>query len=233
VLLARAQGLPVMYVMAWWHNYPVAVASRPASNIHTPADLKGKKIGTPVLFGASYIGLKALLDVGGVKESEVSLDTIGYNQVEALTAGQDEAVVVYVNNEPIQLEASGVPVDVLRVSDYVQLASNGLITNEKTASGNPELVRRMVSAMTRGINDTLANPDEAYEISKKYVEGLADADEVVQRKVLATSIDFWRADQIGRSDPQAWENMQNLLLKMGLIKEPLDLGKAYTNEFIQ
>lgn len=233
VLLARAQGLPVVYAMAWWHDYPVAVASRPESDIRTPADLKGKKIGTPVLFGASYIGLKALLDAGGVKESEVTLDTIGYNQVEALTAGQEQAVVVYVNNEPIQLEASGVPVDVLRVSDYVQLASNGLITNEKTAAENPELVRQMVSAITRGINDTLANPDEAYEISKKYVEGLADADEAVQRNILATSIDFWRADQIGRSDPQAWENMQDLLLKMGLITEPLDLGKAFTNEFIQ
>lgn len=233
VLLARAQGLPVVYVMAWWQNYPVAVASKTEQGIQKPADLKGKKIGTPVLFGASYIGLRALLNAGGLKESQVTLDTIGYNQVEALQAGQEQAVVVYVNNEPIQLEARGIPLNILRVSDYVQLASNGLITNDKTAAENPDLVRRMVGAISQGIADTIANPDEAYEISKKYVTGLAKSDEKVQKQVLLTSIEFWKTDAIGRSNPQAWENMQKLLLDIDLLKQPLDLSKAFTNEFVK
>ena len=42
----------------------------------------------------------------------------------------------------------------------------------------------------------------------------------------------WRAERLGYSDPQAWENMQNILLEMGLITEELDLKKAFTNEFI-
>ena len=233
VLLARAQDLPVVYVMAWWHNYPVGVASKAGSSSLKPADLKGKKSGTPVLFGASYIGLRALMNAGGVSEDEVTLDTIGYNQVEALTTDQDQAVVVYVNNEPIQLEAQGIDVDVIRVADYVQLASNGLITNEKTLTENPDLVQRMVGAMKRGIADTLSNPDEAYEISKKFVEGLDQADEKVQRNVLETSIEYWRSDNLGYSNPAAWENMQQLLLDMGFLAQPLDLNEAYTNVFVE
>jgi NitT/TauT family transport system substrate-binding protein len=232
VLLARAQGLPITYVMAWWQNYPVAVASKVSSNITKPADLAGKKIGIPILAGASYIGLRALLEAGGVKESDVTLDTIGYNQVEALTAGQEEAVVVYVNNEPIQLKARGVDVNVMRVSDYVQLASNGLISNETTIANNPGLVRGMIQAISHGISDTLANPDEAFEISKKYVEGLDKVDPNIQKEILATSIEFWKTDQIGRSNPEAWTNMDKLLTDMGLLTKPVDLSKAYTNEFI-
>jgi NitT/TauT family transport system substrate-binding protein len=232
VLLARAQDLPVVYVMAWWRDYPVAVVARTADNIRTPQDLAGKKIGLPGLYGANYIGLRALLASAGLQESDVTLDSIGFNQVEALAAGQDQAVVVYANNEPIQLGARGIDVDVIRVADYVQLASNGLITNEQTVAENPALVEAMVAAVRRGIADALADPDEAYEICKKYVEGLAQADEAVQREVLKTSIEFWRTDTIGQSNPEAWENMHELLLDMDLLTQPLDLNKAFTNEFV-
>jgi NitT/TauT family transport system substrate-binding protein len=232
VLLARAQGLPVTYVFAWWQAYPVAVASFPEQGISKPEDLKGKKIGLPGLFGASYVGLRALLDAGGLKESDASLDSIGYNQVEALVAGTEDAAVIYANNEPVQLAAKGYTVDVLRVADYVPLASNGLLTNEKTIAENPALVQGMVRAIRRGIAFVLDNPNQAYDICTLYVEGLAQGDERVQREVMRESMKFWQAETIGAADPQAWENMQQVLLDMGLISQPLDLSKAFTNQFV-
>ena len=233
VLLARAQGLPVVYVTAWWQDYPVGVAALAEEGIRSPEDLAGKQIGLPGPFGASYIGLRALLDEAGLQESDVTLDSIGFNQVEALVAGQDQAAVIYVNNEPIQLRAQGYEVDVIRVADYVKLASNGLITNEKTIAEHPELVRRMVQATLHGVAVSLSDPEEAYEICKKYVENLAQADESVQKQILAASMDFWRTEELGLSDPQAWENMQDVLLKMGLLAQPLDLNAAFTNDFVK
>ncbi len=232
VLLARAQGLPVVYVAAWYQKYPVAVASKASQNIQTPADLKGKKIGLPGRYGANYIGLDALLYSAGLTENDVTLDSIGFNQVEALATDRDQAASVYTTNEPIQLRAQGYQIKELLVSDYVSLASNGLITNEKTLAGNPDLVRRMVAATLQGITDTIANPDQAYQISLKYVPNLASADATVQKQILARSIDLWKADRPGYSDPQSWQNMQDTLLKMGLLTQPLDLSKAYTNEFV-
>ena len=233
VLLARAQDLPVVYVTAWWHDYPVGVVAKTEKGIRQPEDLVGRRIGLPGLFGASYIGLRALLNQAGLEESDVTLDAIGYNQVEALLADQEEAVVIYVNNEPIQLQNQGQAIDLIRVADYVQLASNGLISNEATISKNPELVQSMARAILRGVADAIADPDEAFEISKKYVENLAQADQTVQKQVLLASIEFWETDRPGYSDPVAWENMQALLLDMGLISTPLDLEKAFTNDFIQ
>ena len=233
VLLARSQGLPVVYVMAWWQDYPVGVVAKKEQGITSPQDLAGKRIGLPGLFGASYIGLRALLNAGGLKEQDVTLDSIGFNQVEALVTDQEEAVVIYANNEPFQLRAQGFPVDLIRVADYSQLASNGLITNETTIAEDPDLIRRMVQATLRGVADTISDPEEAYEISKKYVENLDQADQTVQRQVLEASIEFWKSDQPGFSDPSAWDNMHALLLEMGLLTQPLEVDKAFTNDFVQ
>jgi len=90
----------------------------------------------------------------------------------------------------------------------------------------------MVGATLKGLADTIANPDEAYTISKKYIPNLAQADAATQKQVLSASIALWKTDRLGYSDPQSWQNMQDTLLKMGLLKQALDLSKAFTNQFI-
>lgn len=232
VLLARAQGLPVVFVAAWYNNSPVAIIAKADSGIETPQDLVGRRVGLPGLFGGNYIALRALLAEFSISESDLTLDSIGFNQVQALAADQEEAVVGFVNNEPVQLEAEGFDVNVIRIADHLELASNGIMTSESMLVENPEQVRAFVAAFLRGLTDTIADPDAAYEISKGYVESLAEADEDVQREVLALSLEFWETQPLGYSQPQAWENMHAILLDMGLLAAPLDLDLAYTNDYL-
>lgn len=232
VLLARAKGLPVTYVAAWYQQYPVSVVAKSEAGILVPQDLKGKKIGLPGLFGANYIGLRALLNAGKLSESDVTLDAIGFNQVELVASGQQDIVVGYTANEPIQLRAQGIAVTEIRVADYAQLAANGLLASEKVIAENPELVRAFVGAFLKGLRDTIANPDEAFQLSEAHIPNFADLDSAVQKQILATSLEQWQAERPGYCNPQAWENMQDVLLDMGLISEKMDLSKAFTNEFI-
>jgi NitT/TauT family transport system substrate-binding protein len=232
VLLARAQGLPVTYVAAWYQEYPVSIVAKSELGIVIPQDLTGKKVGLPGLFGANYVGLRALLFEAKMSESDVTLDSIGFNQVELLATGEQDIIVGYTANEPIQLRARGIPVTEIRVGDYVHLASNGILASEKVISENPDLVRSFVGAFLKGLADTIADPEEAFKLSEAHIPNFADLDAEVQKQVLETSIELWQADRLGYSDPQAWENMQNVLLEAGLITEKTDLSKAFTNEFI-
>jgi len=118
------------------------------------------------------------------------------------------------------------------VADYAQLIANGIVTSEMLVKDDPELIRKMARALAYGIADTIANPEEAYTISAKFVENLTSQDKDVQMQILNTSIEFWKAEKIGYSDPQAWNNMNELLVKMELISAPVDVTKAFTNEFV-
>ncbi|MBK8988072.1 MAG: ABC transporter substrate-binding protein [Chloroflexi bacterium] len=229
VILARAQGLPVVYVTEWFQQYPIAIVSKAAANIVTPQDLVGRRVGLPGFWGASYVGYVGLLAANGLAQTDVNASDIGFNQLESLLADQSEAVVVYINNEPVQLAARGEAVNVIEVADYIDLVANGIITNETTLANNRHLVDGFVRATLRGLADTLADPEAAFAISKQYVEGLEDG----RYPVLIASMDLWRAETLGLTNAASWQRTQDILLEMGFLDAPLDnLAAAYTNDVV-
>lgn len=235
VLLARARQRPIVYVYEWYHNFPVGIVSPADLDITKPEDLTGRVVGVPGTYGASYIGLRALLAAADLRESDLGeLRSIGFAAAENICEEQVEAAVVYIANEPLTIERQCTPVNLIRVSDYATLVSNGLVTNEQTIRDNPDLVRGMVRALQRGVEDVLADPDAAFDISvQNYVTDLPEAQYDTQRQVLSNSIELWRSDDLGRTTPSAWEDTQDILIAAGLMNEPLDdLAACYTMDFL-
>lgn len=235
VVLARAQGRPVVYVFEWYHRFPVGIVTPADSGITTPADLDGRVVGVPGPYGASYIGLRALLDAAGMSEDDLEeLRSIGFTAPENICEQRVDAAVVYIVNEPLTIENECFPVSVIEVSDYVQLVSNGLVTNEKTIRDDPELVRGMVRAIRHGLADVIADPDAAFAISvPRYVPDLPEAQYDTQRQVLYNSVALWESDDLGRTTPDAWAATQSILLDMDLLRDPLDdLPASYDMQFL-
>jgi NitT/TauT family transport system substrate-binding protein len=232
VVLARAQGAPVTYVFRWYQQFPVGIVVPADSNITKPEDLAGKVVGVPAKYGASYVGLQALLNAVKLKESDLKeVKAIGYDTAPVVCGKQVEASVIYVANEPAQIEAKCFNVRVIKISDYANIVSNGLVTNEKTMQNQPDLVRGMTAALAHGLADTLADPKSAYDISRKFVDNLA-ADDAIQMGVLTSSLALWKTDHYGYSDPAAWKLTEDTLQNMGLITEPVDLTKVFSNDYL-
>ena len=114
----------------------------------------------------------------------------------------------------------------------MQLASNGILASEKVIAENPKLVSAFVGAFLKGLKYTIDHPDDAYALSATYIPNFANLDKTVQKEILTTSIEMWKADRLGYSDPQAWKNMNDVLVKMQLIPKSVDLNKAFTNQFV-
>jgi len=232
VILARAQGLPVTYILNWYRRFPVCVVSLQEKDITGAKDLVGKRVGTPATEGASYIGWRALLHAEGIDEAQVNLQVIGYTQVASLTEGRVDAAVCYALNEPVQLSQAGYSINVIYVDDYANLVSNGLITNEQTIAEQPELAQGLVRAVLRGLRYTIEHPDEAFAICKEHVPEIAGDNESLQKAVLLESIKFWQGERLGYSDRAAWEESQRFMRQIGLIDAEVDVEKLFTNQFV-
>jgi NitT/TauT family transport system substrate-binding protein len=234
VILGRSQGLPLTYALAWYNQFPVAVMSLAEQGLDTPQALEGQRVGIPGMFGASLVAWKALVYAAGLDESQVKLESIGFTQAAAVSEGRVDAALDYVTNGPVQLRLAGKEVNVLRVSDYIDLPSNGLITNEQTIAESPDLVQRMINATLAGIRYTLANPDEAFAISLRAVPEAGGDNEAANRAIFDASLALWRADdaELGLSDPAAWQEASDFMSEMGLIDSDVPSEGIFTNQFV-
>jgi len=235
VILARAQDLPITYVMKWYERFPVALMLGPGQPVSSLEELKNRKIGIPGYFGASFVGWKALVYGANLDESAVELEEIGFTQAAAVQQGAVDGAMVYIANEPIQLRNQGVEIDVIEISDYVDLVSNGLVVGEKLMADNPGLVQKMVRGSLRGLQYALDNPDEAFKIVREVIPEMTDEEAPVQRQVLDASIELWRSEQPGISNRQAWQDSLNFMIASDFLdsEKSIDVGALYTNQFVE
>lgn len=236
VITARSQGLPLVYVMTQYQRYPGAVFALAEKKISTPADLKGKTVGLP-MYGASLVALKALLYATGIPEKDVRMIDIGYTQAAAVSEGKVDAAVGYLVNEPVQLRAAGKAITVLSVADYINLVSAGLVTNEDTVAKKADLVKALVKGTLRGMRDVVDRPEEAMDITIKYVPEAGGANRPTQFQVLKEMVKLLQPDSakgqpMGYADPAAWKESQAFLLAVGLIPRETPVDKMVTNQFL-
>lgn len=235
VVLGRAQGLPVRYVYNWYTRFPVVVFAKDSAGIKAPADLKGKRIGIPGPFGASYVALRGVLEAGNLTEQDVKLDSIGFTQAAALSAGQVDAAVDYAVNGPIVLAQQGISTTQIALDPYVTMPANGLVTNERTIKDNPDLVTRMVRALHKSIAYTLANPDEAFAITLKHVPEAGGANESANRAVFDAALAYWMPPAgaaPGATTAEEWQAAAGLMQRIGLVDHAVPAGDLFTNQFV-
>lgn len=235
ILLARAQGMPVTAVMATSQEFPVAFVSKQPVALQSPADLVGKRVGIPGRFGASYIGLQAVLYAAGLSEADIDIQEVGFAQVAALSEDRVDVISGYANNEPIQLAASGVPVNVMRVADIYPMASDHLIVNTDMIASDRDTVAAFVRALQKGMNDVIADPEAAHAVALKYIPEAQNSNQAVTLDVLKATTAMWQANTtvIGQIQPAAWQKSAELLQSIGTLDAAADVSAGYDTSFVQ
>ena len=221
-----------VYVMALFQRVPNAIFSPTDENISRPADLAGKTIGIPGLFGSSYTSFQAVLQAAGLTEDDVTVEQIGFTQLEAVVSGRVDAALGFVNNEPLVLEAQGVAVNVIPLDPYNPAPGSGVITTDAVLARG-DLANRFLAASQRGVAFTLSDPRAAFEIAETFIENLDEA----RFAVLQATLPLWRspysrANGVGFTDPEKWRELLELLQSMGRLETDLPAATFFSNAYL-
>jgi NitT/TauT family transport system substrate-binding protein len=232
VLTAGAAGLHVKFVLTQYSRFPSALFFLESSKIKHIADLKGKTIGVPGDYGASYYGLLALLAAGGLTSAQVTIEPIGYTQVSEVASGQVAAAMGYAPNEPVALRSEGKAVGEFDVYHWDNIAGAGIATSNSLIAHKPGLVHAFVAATLRGMRFALAHPGRTFAISKAFIPEFSNPG--LQRQVLNRALVFWKPAGValGRMDPKVWNLTEKILYRFKVISKRVSASAYYTNRFV-
>jgi NitT/TauT family transport system substrate-binding protein len=223
---------PFKYLLAMYQQTPSALFSIADKSVVTLEDLRGKKIGIPGLFGSSYTSLQATLQTAGLTEQDVTIEQIGFTQLEAVLSERVDVAMGFINNEPLILKTQNVEVNVIDAGSYNPAPGNGLMTTE-TMLANPELVRSFLKATQEAMALTLQDPQQAFEASKHYVENLSeDRMEVLMTSIGLYTSDYTKANGIGFTDPEGWQQTLESLISTNRVFTNLPADAFFSNEYL-
>jgi NitT/TauT family transport system substrate-binding protein len=225
VIPAVRQGIPIQYVSTIYGTFPSIVFAKTSSGITSAADLAGKKIGIPGKYGSSWIMLQALLDSAGLKPDDVTIvEYPDFGQGVAVQQGAVDAATGFTNNEPVQLERTGIKATVLHVDQIVALPGPGLIAGTSTLQSRNAAVAAFVAATLRAMEEIAATPKVGLDAAVTAVPELA-SDRDAQAAILDATIATWHdptgAKPFGSIDRNGWQASVTLLTKLGLVPNPV------------
>jgi len=155
--------LQAIYVLM--EQTPAVAVALKKSGIKTPADLAGKTIGAPI-FDAGRKAWPLFVKAQNIDTSKVTWKNVDPALRETLLVkGELDAITGFYYSALLTLNARGVKdedVVIFKYADYgVKLYGNMVMASPKMMSENPQAVSKFLKALTRGIKDTIANPDAA------------------------------------------------------------------------
>ena len=233
LLLARAQGVPVVSVAALVQRPLMGVMSLEDHGITRPRDLVGKTVGYPGIPSQEAF-LATMLESDGARPEDVELVNVGFDLVPAVVSGRVDAVMgAYWTHETILAAREGYPVDLMRVEDwgvppYYELV---LTASEETVRQRPDTIRAFLRAMQQGYADAIADPEAA-------IAALASAspelDRAVEAEGLALLAPAWTdgVTTFGTQAPERWRAYAAWMVERNLIPPELDVAAAFTTALL-
>lgn len=232
LLLARAQGVPVVAIAAEFQHTPVGFIVRANSNIQGFRDFSGKRVGVQTGSDTDVL-YRALLVRNGMTSRDLREVPIQFDPT-PFAAGQIDVLPGYVTNQPVTLRSKGIEVNVISASSQgLNYYGNVYFTSERMIREHPDRVRRFLLAAREGWQTALQDRRAAISAVQSRSKDFALTD---LEKIYYAVMPFIRPEgelPLLMMTNERWLATARVLEDAGLLKPSTDLSRAYTNEFLE
>jgi len=233
IIKALEKGAPICVIAQLFQKSPICwMYYKKRNHIQSLLDLKGKTIG--ITFGnEDETIMKAILKKAGIYANEVKFYSVRYDYTPFYT-GKVDLWPVYRNSNGIviqkKLANENEEIVFFSPHDYgLQFVGNSIITTQKHANKNPELVCKFRNAIMKGWAEALdhKNITQVVDIIHSFDEATDRAlieQQVKSSRKLMKPIDN---RSIGTINIKDWKQTELFLLDQKIISKPvLSSGKA-------
>ena len=227
-------ALPTTAVAAVVQHNTSGIISRKGEGMDTPKGLEGKKYATwdaPIEKAMMENVVEA--DGGDFSKVELIPSTVT-DEVSALESKSVDAIWIFYAWAGVATEVAGLETDYFAFKDInpaFDYYTPVIIGNNAFLEKEPETAKKFLSAVKKGYEDAIEDPDGAAEI-------LCEAAPELDQELVKASQEYLKdqyiadADRWGYIDPDRWNLFYNWLNENGLTENEIPENTGFSNEYL-
>lgn len=227
-------ALPTTAVAAVVQHNTSGIISRKGEGMDTPKGLEGKKYATwdaPIEKAMMENVVEA--DGGDFSKVELIPSTVT-DEVSALESKSVDAIWIFYAWAGVATEVAGLETDYFAFKDInpaFDYYTPVIIGNNEFLEKEPETAKKFLSAVKKGYEDAIEDPDGAAEI-------LCEAAPEFDQELVKASQEYLKdqyiadADRWGYIDPDRWNLFYNWLNENGLTENEIPENTGFSNEYL-
>ncbi len=233
IIRARGEGIPLVSIAAVIQHNTSGFASLKEAGISSVKDFEGKRYGSWDSPSELAI-LKNVMQKAGADIDKVKVISGIYDFFS--TIGKDaDFEWIYYGWDGVIAAQRGVELDYIPLKDLNPIFdyyTPVLISSEDYLKDNAGTTKKFLSAVKKGYEYCITEPEKAADILIKHVPEL-NSEQV--RASLSYLADQYQAEAAywGMQRSEVWQSFANWMSDEKLISKPIEIDQAFTNEYLQ
>lgn len=233
-IIARAQGIPVKAVAVLGGRSLTQLVVHDGKGINGPKDLKGRIITTMAYQDTTFFALQGILASAGLSKNDVDAQAAGPAGVWQLFAAGKADAMAAVPDWIASVTDAGIKIKIFSSDDFFKSMAQAILVADDTIQKRPDVVRKLVRATLKGMQDIMKDPAAAardYISAVPQHKGKEAYIEAVFR--LYNTYVYPGQTVVGTIDAERLAAVQQFYVKEGIVPKAVPVADLFTNQFVQ